>query len=235
MRDLDDDDDDDEFRPRSRKRKQSSKAWLIAGLIVGVVGGGFLLCGGACVGVVNWALDDTARTVREGLADNPVIREHIGEVHSFKMQKWASMMHDNDATYLFRIEGSLGSGTITADCWSDDEGNDRAYSAELTLDNGESFELIPDLFAEQVRTDIAEHPVIVEHIGEIQEFVHDDDRSSEEEGEAVFVFRVRGAKGSGVLRAECLTVSDEEEDVVSGELIMDSSQEIQLFPEKPLN
>jgi hypothetical protein len=38
-----------------------------------------------------------------------------------------------------------------------------------------------------------------------------------------------------VLRAACLTVSDEEEDVVSGELIMDSGAKIQLFPEKPLD
>jgi hypothetical protein len=236
MRELDDDDDDDvEFRPRSRKRKQTGNTRLIIGLIVGVIGGGFLLCGGACVGVFNWALEDTTQTVREGLADNPVIREHIGEVQSFKMQKWASIMHDNEETYLFRIEGSLASGTITADCWPDDEGDDRAYFGVLALDNGETFELIPDLFTEQVRTDIAEHPVIVEHIGEILEFVHDDDRSLEEEGEDVYVFRVRGNKGGGILRAACLTISDEEEDVVSGELILDSGEKIQLFPEKPLD
>jgi hypothetical protein len=107
--------------------------------------------------------------------------------------------------------------------------------AMLALDNGETFDLIPDLFTEQVRTDIAEHPVIVEHIGEILEFVYDEDRSLEEEGEDVFVFRLRGDKGAGVLRAACLTVSDEEEDVVSGELIMHSGAKIQLFPEKPLD
>ena len=234
MRDLDDDDDDD-FRPRSRRRKQPDKTWLIVSLILGAVGGGFLLCCGATVALFNWALNDTTRTVRDGLTDNPVIREHLGEVQSFKMQKWASVMHDNEETYLFRIEGSLASGTITADCWPDDEGDDRAYSGVLTLDSGESFDLIPDPFAEQVRADIAEHPVIVEHIGEIQEFDYDEDRSLEEEGEDVFVFRLRGDKGGGVLRAACLTVSDDEEDVVSGELIMESGEEYQLFPERPLN
>ena len=237
MRDFDDDDDDDDddFRPRSRKRKQSSKTWLIVGLIVGVVGGGFLLCGGACVGVFNWALDDTTRTVRDGLTDNPVIREHIGEVQSFKMQKWASIMHDEEEVYIFRVEGNLGSGTITAYCWTDEEGDDYAYAGELALDSGETFELIPDVFAEQVRADIAEHPVIVEHIGEINEFIYDEEMSLEEEGEDVFVFHVRGDKGGGMLRAACLTVSADEEDVVSGELIMDSGAEVQLFPERPLN
>ncbi len=235
MRDFDDDDDGDEYLPRRRKRKQSGNSWLIVGVIAGVVAGGFLVCGGACLLGFNFFLDETTRSVRAGLADNPVIREHIGEVQSFKMEKWASVMHDSDETYIFRIEGSLGSGTISADCWPDEEGNDQAYSGELVLDNGGTFELFPDLFTDQVRADIAEHPVIVERIGEIQEFTYDDDRSMEEEGEDVYVFRVYGDKGGGLLRAACLTISADAEDVVAGELIMDSGEKIQLFPEKPLN
>jgi hypothetical protein len=234
MRDFDDDDDDEDFRPRSRKRKQSKKTWLIVGLVVGFIGSGFLVCGGACVGVVNWALDDTTRTVRDGLTDNPVIREHIGEVQSLKMEKWTSIMHDNEETYVFRIEGNLGTGTITADCWPDDDGNDQAYAGELVLDNGGTFDLFPDLFTDQVRADIEEHPVVVERIGEIQEFIYDDERTMEEEGEDVYVFHLRGDKGGGLLRAACLTVSADAEDVVAGELIMDSGEKIQLFPEKPL-
>lgn len=92
-----------------------------------------------------------------------------------------------------------------------------------------------DEFTRQVRVDIAEHPVILEHLGEITGIRQDTVRSNSEPGPNVYVFRVTGSKASGLLRADCVTVSPEEEDVVAGELILDSGQRVQLFPENPLN
>jgi len=229
-----DDDDDDDFRPRRRRPRKSNNAWLIVGIVGGVIGGGFLLCGGACLATVNFFLNDTTRSVQDGLTDNDVVREHIGEVHSFQMEKWDSLFNADEDDYIFRVEGSLGSGTLTAACWTDDDGIDHPYAGELVMDNGETFNLFLDDFTEQVRADLAEHPVIVERIGEIEEFVYDEDRSVEEEGADVYVFQVRGNKGAGLLRAACIEMSADEQDVVAAELILDSSEQIQLFPDRPL-
>ena len=91
-----------------------------------------------------------------------------------------------------------------------------------------------DEFDRQVQVEVEGHPVIVEHIGAIQEFSHDWDASMAEPGEDVWVFDIRGEKGSGRLRAECVTIDADTEDVPSGELILDSGQTVQLFPDNPL-
>ncbi|MBW3597480.1 MAG: hypothetical protein KY475_09430 [Planctomycetes bacterium] len=91
-----------------------------------------------------------------------------------------------------------------------------------------------DEFDRQVQADVEDHPLIVEHIGAIQEFRHDWDASMEEPGEDVWVFDIRGEKGSGRLRAECITIDADTEDVTSGQLILDSGETIELFPANPL-
>lgn len=91
-----------------------------------------------------------------------------------------------------------------------------------------------DVFTTQVRNEVRDHPVIVEHIGAIQEFEHDLTESAAEPGEDVFVFHIVGDKGSGMLRAECITVDADREEVPSGELIMDSGESYQLYPDNPL-
>jgi hypothetical protein len=89
-------------------------------------------------------------------------------------------------------------------------------------------------FPGQVRADIETNAVIVEHIGAIEELVLDIDATGVEPGENVFVFNVRGSKGGGRLRAEVLSKSATEEQVVSAELLLESGGKHQLFPDRPL-
>ena len=92
-----------------------------------------------------------------------------------------------------------------------------------------------DEFARQVQVEIEDNPVIVEHIGEISSFEHDLSMSIDEPGEDTFVFHVTGTKGSGTLRADCITIDADREDVPRAELILDSGESYQLFPDDPLN
>ena len=89
-------------------------------------------------------------------------------------------------------------------------------------------------FPGQVRADIETNSVIVEHVGAIEELVLDFDATGVEPGESVFVFNIRGSKGSGRLRAEVLSQSATEEQVVSAELLLESGEKYQLFPDRPL-
>lgn len=91
-----------------------------------------------------------------------------------------------------------------------------------------------DEFARQVRVEIENNPVIVEHIGSISSFEYDFDRSMDEPGDT-YVFYLSGDRGSGTLRADCITIDADHEDVPRGQLIMDSGETYQLFPNDPLN
>ncbi len=89
-------------------------------------------------------------------------------------------------------------------------------------------------FDRQVQADIEDHPVIVEHIGAITELKHDFDLSTDEPGD-VWVFHISGDKGSGLLRANCVTIDEWTEQVDAGELTLDSGEVYELFPENPIS
>ena len=91
-----------------------------------------------------------------------------------------------------------------------------------------------DEFTRQVRVEVEDHQVIVDHIGNISSFEHDMSMSLDEPGADTYVFHLTGDKGSGTLRADCITVDADHEDVPRAELIMDSGDTHQLFPNDPL-
>ena len=86
-----------------------------------------------------------------------------------------------------------------------------------------------DEFERQVAADIEDNPVILEHIGDIESIETDWTATGEEPGDDVFVFRLKGSKGDGLLTAECITVDADHEDVVSGSLKLPSGTTIDLF------
>lgn len=248
---------DESFSPRAREPEKSSSTCLILGLIFGGVGAFVLLCGGCCVGVVMFGLDQIGSEIERDLADNPVIQEHIGNFQTFEMDKWKSIQHSDEDIYVFRVSGPNGSGTIEAECLDNDEGIYEVWSGELRMDSGETYDLFPDgdrwqtegiddsdmgglfdfgsdEFAQQVQTAVENNPVFVQHIGDVTEFTYDLDLSVEEEGADTFVFHVKGSRGNATLRAECITVDADTEDVPSGELVMESGERHQLYPENPL-
>lgn len=119
----------------------------------------------------------------------------------------------------------VGAGTYF---WLRDTVGDFGAAIKTGIDEG------LDDFDRQVQADVHDHPVILERIGTISEFKNDFDLSLEEDGEDVWVFRIQGEKGSGVLRAVCVTIDENHEDVVSAELKLESGETIQLYPDKPL-
>jgi hypothetical protein len=65
------------------------------------------------------------------------------------------------------------------------------------------------------------------HVGEVRDFELDWSKSFAEPGEDTFVYRVQGSRGSGLVRAESLTVEDTEQ-VVWAELVLPSGEVIEL-------
>ncbi len=89
-----------------------------------------------------------------------------------------------------------------------------------------------NVFASEVEADLRDNPVIVEHLGRIEEFEVDISASITTEGADDFVFRARGTKGAGLIRATCVTNYDGVEEVTAGTIQLDSGETHDLFPEK---
>jgi hypothetical protein len=87
------------------------------------------------------------------------------------------------------------------------------------------------IFAEQVKLELRENPVILEHLGRLDTLEMDMTASTAAEDEDEFVFNAEGTKGSGVIRAICITRSPDREEVVSGTLELPDGSTYDLFPD----
>ena len=87
------------------------------------------------------------------------------------------------------------------------------------------------IFTDEVENDLRSNPVVLEHIGRIEDFDLDFGASIATEGEEDFVFRVSGTKGSGRISATCVT-TDGVEKVVAGTIQLESGELLDLFPEE---
>lgn len=87
-----------------------------------------------------------------------------------------------------------------------------------------------DEWVSQVAVALDDIPQIQLHIGEIEDISLDFIASGNEPDDDVFVFDVVGSRGSGTVTAKCLTVSYDEEQIVSGHIVMSSGEKYDLFP-----
>ena len=86
------------------------------------------------------------------------------------------------------------------------------------------------LVAEEVKRDIRDHPVVLEHIGDIEECTVNL-AATGAEGEEAFVFDLKGSKSHGELQAVIETGEDGTERVLSGTLRMPDGTRHELFPD----
>jgi hypothetical protein len=88
------------------------------------------------------------------------------------------------------------------------------------------------VFADEVESNLRSNPVIVEHVGRIEEFELDVGASVAVEGGDDFVFRVSGTKGSGLVTATCITNDEGTEEIVAGTVQLASGETLDLFPDE---
>ncbi len=80
------------------------------------------------------------------------------------------------------------------------------------------------VFARQAREALNRNPVIREHIGEVRDMEFEIQATGLEEGDDVFVFRVEGSKGAGVVTAEFDSPDADREEIRSGTLRLPSGK-----------
>jgi hypothetical protein len=86
------------------------------------------------------------------------------------------------------------------------------------------------VFSDEVESELRSNPVIIEHVGRIEEFELDLSASIAESGGEDFVFKVSGTKGSGLVTATCITNDEGIEEVVAGTIQLESGETLDLFP-----
>lgn len=86
-----------------------------------------------------------------------------------------------------------------------------------------------DLFTDQAKEALDKNSVILQHVGEIDRIEMDVTATGDAEGEDVFVFRVAGSRGTGVVTAEFITVDADTEEIGSGTLRLSSGETYDLL------
>lgn len=86
-----------------------------------------------------------------------------------------------------------------------------------------------DLFTDQAKEALDKNSVILQHVGEIDRIEMDVTATGDAEGEDVFVFRVAGSKGTGVVTVEFVTVDVYTEEIRFGTLRLSSGETYELL------
>jgi hypothetical protein len=136
---------DDRFNPYGttpRKRASSPWRWVAILLACGFVLLLFSCCGGVFL-VGGYGLNMVTEEVKGLLADNPKLQKHVGEIESFEMNWRKSFLEDDDETFFYDVKGSKGSGQITVNQITNDEGDEEIRSAVLRLPDGRTVDLVP--------------------------------------------------------------------------------------------
>jgi hypothetical protein len=85
-----------------------------------------------------------ADEVESELRSNPVIIEHIGRIDKFELDLSASVAEAGDEDFVFEVEGTKGSGLVTATCVTNDDGIEEVIAGTIQLESGETLDLFPD-------------------------------------------------------------------------------------------
>ena len=91
-----------------------------------------------------WGMNLVAEQVGENLRDNPVILDHLGTIESIDIDFSKSIDAPNEDAFVFNVEGSRGSGIVTAVLVTIDEDREEVVSGTLELASGETLDLFPE-------------------------------------------------------------------------------------------
>jgi hypothetical protein len=118
--------------PSGPQPPKQNQGCLIAGIVGGILGVVGLICAGCC-GMGFFALDaeykETARQISVDYRNDPIVKEHVGEVKEITYNWGATLAREDDDLDVYDIVGDKGTAQLVVD--ADEE---EIYS--VTLQNG---------------------------------------------------------------------------------------------------
>ena len=125
--------------PPQQQPPKPKRRWIWIVLVLG--GLATLLCCGGIIGVAFFALNVMEAEIRNQVRDHPAILEHIGQIQSFDLELAESVAVKDDDTFVYRVNGSKGSGVLTVRHVTNDNGDEEIVHAELRTPDGKVHEL----------------------------------------------------------------------------------------------
>jgi uncharacterized protein YneF (UPF0154 family) len=110
--------------------------------VIGLVGVVVLVVAG--VFFVQFGMDVIADQVKREIQDNPVILEQVGEIRTMEMDMVASANEPGDQTFVFKLDGAKGTGTLTVSTVTIDGFTEQVTWGQLRVESGETYDLLPD-------------------------------------------------------------------------------------------
>lgn len=100
------------------------------------------------VKLVSWATSIIVDGAQMAMEENPVIRTHLGEIEEVDIEWIKTGREEGDETFAFTVTGTKGRGLVVADFISVDEETEEMRNGTLTLDDGTSYSLEPEVSIE---------------------------------------------------------------------------------------
>jgi len=85
-----------------------------------------------------------------------------------------------------------------------------------------------EVMSAEIETELGNHPVIEEYIGNVEDLSMDFAKSAEIEGEDVYVYDIQGDRGSGELIVESITNDAGMEEIITASLRLPDGETIEL-------
>ena len=130
------------YESATQPSRRSSGGCVIWAILLGAGLMLLLCCGGGAL-IMRFGMQIITTQVEDQLADNPILREHVGEIESFELDWTRSFADEDDDTFIYQVRGSKGEGRVTVKHITDDDGNEEILEAELRLSSGEVVDLMP--------------------------------------------------------------------------------------------
>ena len=115
----------------SRRRHRAARRLLCVGTATF-----FVLVASGC-----GLLDDFEQQVAADIKDNPVILRHIGDITSIDTDWTATGEQPGDDVFVFRLTGTKGEASLTAECITVDAEHEDVISGSIRLPSGETIDL----------------------------------------------------------------------------------------------
>lgn len=121
--------------------KGCSKGCLVLGCLGALILP--LICCGGIGGVAVYGMNAFKSEVVALLAENPVVKEHVGEIQSSQVDFWKSVSHEGGDVFVLNLVGSKSAAVAEVISVTNEAGDEEIRGGELILPDGTRHPLLP--------------------------------------------------------------------------------------------
>ncbi len=123
-----------------------SKWGCVVFAIIGALGVGVVvMCCGGVGALFYFGLETFGEDVAAQLRENPVLTAYLGPIESFDIDLIASTNIEGEDVFVFNVRGTQGSGVVTCESITIEDGGEYITWAKLQLPDGTTVDLFSEM------------------------------------------------------------------------------------------